>query len=86
MISDSELSLIAKLLRGLSDVKRGEASSNDSFHIVVTIITVTYGVPLRSKYRDSEILFQKQKLSRDVQNMMPKIITYRSRPKKKDNR
>ena len=44
---------------------------------------VTYGVPLRSKYPDSEILFQKQKISRDVQNMMPKIITYRSRPKKR---
>ena len=44
---------------------------------------IHYGVPLRSKYPDSEILFQKQKISRDVQNMMPKIITYRSRPKKK---
>ena len=42
-----------------------------------------YGVPLRSKYPDSEMLFQKQKISRDVQNMMPKIITYRSIPKKK---
>ena len=46
-------------------------------------MSLTYGVPLRSKYPDSEILFQKQKISRDVQNMMPKIITYRSRPKKK---
>ena len=43
----------------------------------------TNGVPLRSKYPDSEMLFQKQKISRDVQNMMPKIITYRSIPKKK---
>ena len=43
-----------------------------------------YGVPLRSKYPDSEMLFQKQKISPDVQNMIPKIITYRSRPKKKD--
>ena len=42
-----------------------------------------YGVPLRSKYPDSEMLFQKQKISRDAQNMMPKIITYRSIPKKK---
>ena len=42
-----------------------------------------YGVPLRSKYPDSEMLFQKQKISRDVQNMMPKIKTYRSIPKKK---
>ena len=42
-----------------------------------------YGVPLRSKYPDSEMLFQKQNISRDVQNMMPKIIIYRSRPKKK---
>ena len=46
-----------------------------------------YGVPLRSKYPDSEMLFQKkQKVSRDVQNMMPKIITYRSRAKKNVNR
>ena len=29
------------------------------------------------------MLFQKPKFSRDVQNMMPKIITYRSGPKKK---
>ena len=29
------------------------------------------------------MLFQKQNISRDVQNMMPKIIIYRSRPKKK---
>ena len=29
------------------------------------------------------MLFQKQNISRDVQNMMPKIITYRSIPKKK---
>ena len=29
------------------------------------------------------MLFQKQKISRDVQNMMPKIKTYRSIPKKK---
>ena len=36
-----------------------------------------------SKYPDSEMLFQKQNISRDVQNMMPKIIIYRSRPKKK---
>ena len=43
---------------------------------------VDYGVPLRSKYPNSEILFQKQNISRDVQNMMPKIIIYRSRPKK----
>ena len=28
------------------------------------------------------MLFQMPKISRDVQNMMPKIITYRSRPKK----
>ena len=28
------------------------------------------------------MLFQLPKISRDVQNMMPKIITYRSRPKK----
>ena len=42
-----------------------------------------YGVPLRSKSPDSEMLFQKQKISRDVQNMMPKIVTYRSIPKKK---
>ena len=28
------------------------------------------------------MLFQKQNISRDVQNMMPKIIIYRSRPKK----
>ena len=41
------------------------------------------GIPLQSKYPDSEMLFQKQKISRDVQNMMPKIITYRSRPQKK---
>ena len=44
---------------------------------------LNYGVPLRSKYPDSEMLFQKQKISRDAQNMMPKIITYRSIPKKK---
>ena len=43
-----------------------------------THVSSIYGVPLRSKYPDSEILFQKQKISRDVQNMMPKIITYRS--------
>ena len=43
----------------------------------------SYGVPLRSKYPNSEMLFQKQNISRDVQNMMPKIIIYRSRPKKK---
>ena len=42
-----------------------------------------YGVPKRSKYPDIEMLFQTPKISRDVQNMMPKIITYRSRPKKK---
>ena len=34
---------------------------------------VTYGVPLRSKYPDSEMLFQKQNISRDVQNMMRKL-------------
>ena len=49
----------------------------------ICIVGVYYGVPLRSKYPDSEMLFQKQKISRDVQNMMPKIITYRSIPKKK---
>ena len=50
-------------------------------------------VPLRSKYPDSEMLFQKQKMllqkpkiSRDVQNMMLKIIIYRSRPKKNVHR
>ena len=42
-----------------------------------------YGVPLRSKYPNSEMLFQKQSISRDVQNMKRKIIIYRSRPKKK---
>ena len=42
----------------------------------------TYGVPLRSKCPDIEMLFQNPQSSRDVQNMMPKIITYRSRPKK----
>ena len=33
----------------------------------------TYGVPLRSKYPDSEMLFQKQNISRDLQNMMRKL-------------
>ena len=42
-----------------------------------------YGVSFRSKYPDNEMLFQKPKISRDVQNMMPKILTHRSRPKKK---
>ena len=32
-----------------------------------------YGVPLRSKYPDSEMLFQKQNNSRDLQNMMRKL-------------
>ena len=50
----------------------------------VLLITRMYGVPLPSKYPDIEMLFQKPKISRDVQNMMPKIITYRSRPKKKN--
>ena len=45
--------------------------------------TSSYGVPLRSKYPDSEMFFQKQKISRDVQNMMRKLRTYRSIPKKK---
>ena len=40
------------------------------------------GVPLRSKCPDIEMLFQKPKISRDVQNMMPKVITYRPRPKR----
>ena len=39
------------------------------------LLSLSYGVPLRSKYPDSEMLFQKQKISRDAQNMMPKIIT-----------
>ena len=34
---------------------------------------VGYGVPLRSKYPDSEMLFQKQNISRDLQNMMRKL-------------
>ena len=34
---------------------------------------VNYGVPLRSKYPDSEMLFQKQNISRDLQNMMRKL-------------
>ena len=34
---------------------------------------VKYGVPLRSKYPDSEMLFQKQNISRDLQNMMRKL-------------
>ena len=45
--------------------------------------TPQYRVPLRLKYPDIEMLIQKPKISRDVQNMMPKIITYRSRPKKR---
>ena len=49
----------------------------------VTPCTPFYGVPLRSKYPDIEMLFQKPKISRDIQNKMPKIITYRSSPKKK---
>ena len=32
-----------------------------------------YGVPLRSKYPDSEMLFQNQNISRDLQNMMRKL-------------
>ena len=40
-----------------------------------------YGVPLGSKYPDIAILFLNPKISRDVQNMMPKIRRYRSRPK-----
>ena len=35
---------------------------------------------------DNEMLLQKPKISRDVQNMIPKIITYRFRPKKNVNR
>ena len=46
-------------------------------------VTPFYGVPLGSKYPDIEMLFQKPKISRDIQNKMPKIITYRSSPKKK---
>ena len=41
------------------------------------------GVPLQSKYPDGEMLFQKQKIRRDVQNMIPKIKT-RSRPEKEN--
>ena len=41
------------------------------------------GIPLQSKYPDSEMLFQKQKIRRDVQNMIPKIKT-RSRPEKEN--
>ena len=58
-----------------------------SFDAVIQIkrffITDNYGVPLRSKYPNSEMLFPKQNISREVQNMMPKIIIYRSRPKNK---
>ena len=53
-------------------------------HKYVGIFEASYGVPLRLKYPDSEMLFQKQKISRDVQNMMPKIKTYRSIPEKKN--
>ena len=38
-----------------------------------TMIPLVYGVPLRSKYPDSEMLFQKQNISRDLQNMMRKL-------------
>ena len=61
-----------------------QCSCDSKFFLVISyIFSITYGVPLRSKYPDKEMLFQKQKNSRDVQNMMPKIKTYRSIPKKK---
>ena len=46
-----------------------------SFSSVVNTPSMTpeYGVPLRSKYPDSEMLFQKQNNSRDLQNMMRKL-------------
>ena len=46
------------------------------FHILncgFEIKEAMYGVPLRSKYPDSEMLFQKQNISRDLQNMMRKL-------------
>ena len=40
---------------------------------VLQDVSHDYGVPLRSKYPDSEMLFQKQNISRDLQNMMRKL-------------
>ena len=42
-------------------------------HIRPKFSLQSYGVPLRSKYPDSEMLFQKQNISRDLQNMMRKL-------------
>ena len=61
------------------------AKRSNRNHVItfdIHLKTAPYGVPLRSKYPDSEILLQKRKISRDIQNVMPKIIAYRSRPKK----
>ena len=44
-----------------------------------------YGVPLRSKCPDIEMLFLKPKISRDVQNMMPNVITTLSKFLAQDN-
>ena len=43
------------------------------FVIHICLLSWEYGVPLRSKYPDSEMLFQKQNISRDLQNMMRKL-------------
>jgi len=42
---------------------------NYNMYVGNTDLATYYGIPLRSKYPDSEILFQKQKISRDVQNI-----------------